>query len=133
MLKIIKTGTISIAAIIIACALAYLILVIIMRPSNDRDWNGDQAVQQSASIIRSATGTTALIRNIRNFSYRSTSDYDPSYYDKEFDLGRLKRVWYVVEPFSGVAGAAHTFLSFELPDIFMFSVRLLLLVSKCAM
>lgn len=58
-------------------------------------------------------GNSVFIKNIRNFSYTSTSDYTPNYYDATFDLDKIKNVYFVVEPFSGYVGAAHTFLSFE--------------------
>lgn len=106
------------------CIIAYALLVMIVRPSNDRSWNDDQAVlpyaeirseQAAASNDDGSTSshTIVSVHNIRNFAYTSTSEYKPEYYDKEFDLDNLKRVWFVVEPFSGFAGAAHTFLSFE--------------------
>lgn len=78
-------------------------------PSNDRNWNDDQKVLPYAEI----NNDLISIHNIRNFSYTSTTDYTPSYYDKTFDLSKLKKVWYIVEPFSGIPGSAHTFLSFE--------------------
>ncbi len=116
LIRVLKVLLIGIAI----CTAAYLLLIMFIRPSNDRDWNDDQAILPHAGIIQSAlpitperTGIKVSIRNIRNFTYTSTSDYQPAYYDKTFDLDRLKRVWYVVEPFSGFAGAAHTFLSFE--------------------
>ena len=56
------------------------------------------------------------VRNIRNTTYRSTTDYTPAYYDKTFDLDKLTSVWYIVEPFSNWKGAAHTFLSFGFED-----------------
>jgi len=78
-------------------------------PSNDRDWNADQVTLPYADI----KGNNVHIYNIRNFSYASTTSYTQDYYDKTFDLSKLKRVWFVMEPFAGVTGAAHTFLSFE--------------------
>jgi hypothetical protein len=39
--------------------------------------------------------------------------YTPAYYDKTYDLSKLKKVYYIVEPFSGFKGSAHSFLSFE--------------------
>ncbi|MDB5259470.1 MAG: hypothetical protein JWO73_678 [Candidatus Taylorbacteria bacterium] len=78
-------------------------------PSNDRNWNDDQKVLPQAEI----NGDLVSIRNIRNFTYTSTTSYTPNYYDKTFDLSKIKKVWYVVEPFSGIPGSAHTFLSFE--------------------
>lgn len=79
-----------------------------IRPSNDRDWAGDQELLATAEI----SGTTVAIRNIRNFVYRTEEDYDAGYYDATFDLRDLESVWFGVEPFEGFEGAAHTFLSF---------------------
>jgi len=79
-----------------------------IRPSNDRDWNRDQALLPYAEI----EGDAVQMHNIRNFTYRSTDDYDIAYYDKTYNLDNLESLWYVVEPFSDWKGAAHTFLSF---------------------
>lgn len=96
--------------VIAIIVIAYVALVIVVRPSNDRDWTVDQAVLPYAEI----NGNKVSIHNIRNFSYKTTSDYTPNYYDATFDLSEIKNVYFIVEPFSGHAvGAAHTFLSFE--------------------
>lgn len=84
----------------------------LMTPSNDRDWNDDQAILSSAEI----KDNLVQIFNIRNFDYSSTEEYTKDYYDKTFDLDKIVRVWYVVEPFSGIPGSAHTFLSFEFEE-----------------
>ncbi|OHA83652.1 MAG: hypothetical protein A2937_02040 [Candidatus Yonathbacteria bacterium RIFCSPLOWO2_01_FULL_47_33b] len=101
-----------ILALIAFVAVAYTLLVLVVRPSNDRDWTVDQAVLPYAEI----DGDQVSIHNIRNFAYTSTSDYTPNYYDATFDLRKIKNVYFVVEPFSGYVGAAHTFLSFEFED-----------------
>lgn len=77
--------------------------------SNNRDWNDDQKLLPYALI----EDNLITIHNIRNFKYASTTSYTESYYSKSFDLNKIKKVWYVVEPFSGIPGSAHTFLSFE--------------------
>ena len=56
------------------------------------------------------------IHDVRNFRYTSETDYTPGYYDKTYDLSRLKSVDYIVEPFGDFSGAAHTFLSFGFDD-----------------
>lgn len=94
---------------VLLSTVAYILLVIFIRPSNDRDWALDQVVLPYAEI----KGDEVSIHNIRNFSYKSMSDYTPAYYDATFDLKKIKNVYFVVEPFSGYKGAAHTFLSFE--------------------
>lgn len=96
-------------AVVVGGIALYGIFSLIVRPSNDRDWTTDQAVLPYADI----DGNKITIHNIRNFTYTSTSDYTPLYYDKTFDLDTLKNIYFIVEPFSGYAGAAHTFLSFE--------------------
>lgn len=99
--------------VIAVVVIAYVSLVIIVRPSNDRDWTVDQAVLPYAEI----NGNKVAVYNIRNFSYKTTTDYIPNYYDRTFDLDKIKNVYFIVEPFSGHAvGAAHTFLSFEFED-----------------
>jgi len=95
--------------VIVVLLVMYAVLSLIVRPSLDRDWSPDQKVLAHADI----SGDTVSIKNIRNINYRSTSDYDVSYYDKTFDLKKLESAWYMVEPFSGHgAGAAHTLVSF---------------------
>jgi len=78
-------------------------------PSNDRDWNPDQAILAEAIF----NGDKVTVKNIRNNKYRTVDDFDVRYYDKTFDLNKIKKVYYVVEPFSAIAGPAHTFLTFE--------------------
>lgn len=80
-------------------------------PALDRNWSPDQAVPAQATI----EGDTVTIRNVRNFTYRSTTDYTPGYYDTTVKLSDLTRVDFIVEPFGSV-GAAHTFVSFGFKD-----------------
>ena len=53
------------------------------------------------------------IYNIRNFKYKTEHEYKEQYYDKTFNLDNIKSAYYILEPFQGLKGAAHTFLSFE--------------------
>ncbi|MFA6315057.1 MAG: DUF4105 domain-containing protein [Candidatus Paceibacterota bacterium] len=99
-------------AIVILVGCLFTIVHFITKPSNDRDWNTDQKTLPYAEI----NNNLISVYNIRNFSYASTTSYMPNYYDKVFDLNKLKKVWYIVEPFSGIPGSAHTFLSFEFED-----------------
>ncbi|HKV09833.1 MAG TPA: DUF4105 domain-containing protein [Thermoanaerobaculia bacterium] len=79
-----------------------------IRPSNARNWSRDQTKLASATF----EGDLVHVRNIRNVRYRSTTDYDPAWYDKTFDLGKLESLWFMVEPFDEGKGAAHTLVSF---------------------
>lgn len=81
---------------------------LLLQPSNDREWNPDQQRLPSALI----EGRHVTLSNVRNFTYRSTSEFEPRWEDRHYDLDRIASLWFVVEPFSGFPGAAHTFLSF---------------------
>lgn len=89
-------------------AIIFIIFFYSQQPSNNRDWTQDQKILPYAEFLKD---DKILVRNIRNFEYRSTSDYTPNYYNKTFDLNKLTSVDYLVEPFGSI-GAAHTFISF---------------------
>lgn len=98
------------AVVVVAGLFVFLFIIhMFIKPTNNADWSLDQAVLSYAKI----EGDTVTIYNIRNFRYASTTDYTPDYYDGVFDLNKIKAVYYIVEPFSGIPGSAHTFLSFE--------------------
>ena len=92
----------------LAFAFVYLALIAIVRPSNKRDWSPD--AERTATAVFS--GDAVQINNVRNASYRSTTDFDVRWENRRYDLRQLASVWFVVEPFSDWRGPAHTFLSF---------------------
>ncbi len=92
----------------IVLILAYGILILAIRPSNDRDWNLDQMQLAQASVL----GDALRIDNVRHARYRSSADFDVHWETRHYDLRQLESLWYVVEPFADWRGPAHTFLSF---------------------
>jgi len=78
-----------------------------LEPTNDRDWQQDLAVLAYATI----DGDKVTVHNIRNFDYRSETDYTPAYYDKTFDVRELRSVDIVTSYWAGPA-IAHVFVSF---------------------
>lgn len=80
-------------------------------PSNDRDWQTEVAVLPYADI----NGDRVTVHNIRNFDYRTETDFTPGYYDRSFDLRKLDRVDLVASYWMGPA-IAHLFVSFGFGD-----------------
>ena len=80
---------------------------LLIPPSNDRDWQPDVARLSWADI----DGERITVHNIRNFDYRTETDYTPAYYDKRFDLRQLESVDVVAVYWMGPT-IAHVFLSF---------------------
>lgn len=97
---------------LILAAHYFLFMVILfwffsIKPSNDRDWQADVSVLPYATV----QGSLVTVHNIRNFDYRSETDYSPAYYDKRFDLNKLNGVDIISVYWMGPA-IAHVFLSF---------------------
>src|SRR5215510_16190537 len=76
-------------------------------PKQDRDWAPEYARLPYATI----NGDLVTIHNIRNFDYRTETDFTPAYYDRTFDLRRLDRVDLLSVYWMGPA-IAHLFVSF---------------------
>jgi hypothetical protein len=82
-----------------------------LEPTNERDWQPQVAVLPYATI----SGDQVTVHNIRNFDYRSETDYTIAYYDKSFDLRQLRSVDIVTSYWMGPA-IAHVFVSFGFAD-----------------
>ncbi len=79
-------------------------------PSNFRDWAPDQAVLATSKTRRGRV----TIHNVRFCKHLGPGEYVPDYYDKTFDLDRVRAVDFITMPFSAIPGLAHTLVSFEL-------------------
>ncbi len=95
--------TIILLSILIITSLLYF-----KKPRHNRDWRPEQSKLPNAIV----DGDKILIHNIRNCSYKSESDFELNYYDKEFDLKKIKSIDLVIQPFKKMPLAAHLFLSF---------------------
>ena len=78
-----------------------------IEPSNDRQWKPEVAIAPYAT----ADGDMVTMHNIRNFDYRSETDFTAAYYDKTFDLRELDAVDLIASYWAG-PDIAHIFLSF---------------------
>ena len=77
----------------------------------DRDWAPEYAKPAYATI----NGDLVTVHNIRNFDYRTETDFTPRYYDKTFDLRKLESVDIIASYWMGEA-IAHIFVSFGFDD-----------------
>jgi len=82
-------------------------------PSHDRDWQEEHSVLPEFLV----DGDRLTVRGVRNFHWRSASDFDPRWEERTYELGKLQRVWYILTPFSrSWRGPAHSLLSFQFGD-----------------
>jgi hypothetical protein len=80
-------------------------------PSNTRDWTPDVARTARASFY----GGRVTIQNVRNFNYRSESDYDQRWETRAYDLDRIRGVDLFLS-FWGPTQIAHTIVSWDFDD-----------------
>jgi Domain of unknown function (DUF4105) len=93
---------------------AFLLLVLwwsTIPPKQDRDW----APEYVRLPYATRNDDLVTIHNIRNFDYRTETDFTPRYYDKTFDLRQLDSVDVIASYWMGEA-IAHIFLSFGFAD-----------------
>ena len=82
-----------------------------LQPSNERAWAPEVARLAHATI----EGDRVTVHDIRNFDYRSETDFTPAYYDRTFDLRNLDGVDLLAAYWMGPA-IAHMFVSFGFGD-----------------
>ena len=80
-------------------------------PLQQRDWADDVARQ----LVARVDGNVVTLENVRNFDWRSDTDYTPRWETRRYDLERLRSVDVSVSYWMGPA-IAHTLVSFGFDD-----------------
>ncbi len=80
-------------------------------PTNDGQWRPEVAVLPYATI----EGNLITVHNIRNFDYRTETDFTPAYYDATFDASKLDSVDLFAIYWMGPS-VAHGIISFGFAD-----------------
>lgn len=98
--------------------LGYLLLFILLlvwwsgiKPSHHRDWADDLAQITTGKVERNRV----QLDNVRNFDWRSTTDYDIRWERREYDLRRLQSVD-MITSYWGLPSIAHVLVSFGFAD-----------------
>lgn len=79
--------------------------------TNDGDWQPDVAQVATAAV----DGDKLTVRNVRNFTYRSETDYDAKWEERTYDLTKL-RALDLMFVYWGSPLIAHAIVSFEFED-----------------
>src|SRR5271154_1232451 len=80
-------------------------------PTNDRNWAPDVARTVTATI----DGDHLVVRNVRNFNWRSDTDFDQRWEQRTYDLSHVHDVDLIMSYWAGEA-IAHTIVSFGFDD-----------------
>lgn len=90
-------------------------------PSNHRDWQPDVAHVARAQIA----GDTLTVENVRNFNWRSESDFDERWETRQYDLRKLQGADLFLSYWAGES-VAHAIVSFNFAgsDPLAFSIEI---------
>ncbi len=92
------------------CAFALLVFLFFQIPaSNERDWQTDVSVTPHAII----KGDSITIHGVRNFAYRTETDFTPRWETRTYDLSKLDSIDLIAVYWAGKA-IAHIMVSFGL-------------------
>jgi len=96
-----------------ALAIFTVLVILFLRipASNDRDWQPDVSGTPHATV----NGDLVTIHGVRNFDYRSESDFTPRWEDRTYDLRKLDSADIIAVYWSGKA-VAHIMVSFGFQD-----------------
>jgi hypothetical protein len=92
----------------------FLILVtswLTLTPSNNRDWADDVALTATGTL----EGNRLVVRNVRNFRWRTDTDFTTRWETRSYDLNGLEEVDLIMSYWAGES-IAHTILSFGFSD-----------------
>lgn len=82
-----------------------------IRPSHERDWADDVA----RMLVSQVSGDVVKLDNVRNFTWRTESDYDIVWESRQVDLSQLVSADLLLSYWMGPA-IAHTLVSFGFAD-----------------
>jgi hypothetical protein len=103
----------ALLCLIAIAAVGWAALRLSTRPSHARTWRAEQAVLPRVAV----SDSIVTVRKVRDFTFRSPTDFTPGYRDRRYDLNKIQRVWFVLSPFNpDWRGPAHSFLSFSFSD-----------------
>ena len=82
-----------------------------IQPSNDRDWSPEYANPPWAEV----EGDRLTLHNVRNFEYRSETDFTPHWETRTFDLSKITGADIFLS-YWGSPTIAHTIMSWEFAE-----------------
>lgn len=100
-----------------ALGIAFLVMGVVLiwwstiRPSNDRDWLPEVARAPTGEV----QGDKLVVRNVRNFDYRSETDFSERWEDRTYDLSKLRGVDIFISHW-GSPYIAHPIVSWDFAD-----------------
>ncbi len=83
-----------------------------MRPNPNEEWIPKHARMPHVTI----EGDKVHVSNVRNFTWRSETDFTPAYYDRVYDASTLSSMYLVLSPILQLDEIAHVWVCYGFSD-----------------
>lgn len=83
-----------------------------VHPSLSIKWATDHAHMPRVEV----DGRIVRVQNARNFTWRTRTDFDATFYDRTYDADKIETMYYVVAPMPTVDAIAHVMVCFAFSD-----------------
>jgi Domain of unknown function (DUF4105) len=111
LLALYRTRMLYLAAVFVVALALLLIWWHRVLPTNDRLWSDDVAEMTSGSV----DGSRVVLHNVRNFDWRSATDYTAHWETRSYDLDHLDSVDMILSYWT-IQAIAHVLISFGFDD-----------------
>jgi hypothetical protein len=107
-LKILKI----LAGIAFLALIIFSIFTFTKKPVLNRNWTEDARILPDITI----TDSTLIVKNLRDWRYKQGEVISKEYYEETFDLDKIEKAYFLLNPFGKWEGVGHTFFLFEFED-----------------
>ncbi len=101
----------SLAALAVAALVAVWHLGFVVPDANE-DWTPQHARMPHVEIV----GDKIRVGDVRNFTWRTETDFTPGYYDRVYDLNKISSMYYVLSPIRDLRAVSHVWVGFGFSD-----------------
>ncbi len=98
--------------IIFLLMVIFTIFTFLKKPSLNKNWTDDAKILPDVTINTS----TIEVKNIRDWRYEQGKIILNNFYNETFDLNKIEKAYFLLNPFGKWEGVGHTFFLFEFSD-----------------
>jgi hypothetical protein len=88
------------------------LFIFLKKPALERNWTEDARILPDVTI----TDSTISVKNLRDWRYKKDEVISKEYYEETFDLNKIQKAYFLINPFGKWEGVGHTFFLFEFSD-----------------
>jgi hypothetical protein len=101
----------SLAALAVTAAVAIWYFDFI-KPNPNEDWITKHARMPHVEIV----GDKVYVKDVRNYTWRTPTDFTPGYEDRVYDVSALSSMYFVLSPIFDLEPVAHVWVCFGFAD-----------------